>query len=121
MATTEQALICIRCPRGCNLVATVVDGEVASVTGNACKRGETYARDEVTHPMRVVTSSVPVDGSDLVHMVSVRTKGDVPKGSMSGVIDALRGVRLTAPVRIGDVVVPDVCGTGVDVVATRTA
>ena len=64
MATTQRTLTCIRCPRGCAVTATIVDGEVTEVTGNACGRGNTYVRDEIAHPVRIVTSSVPVTGSE---------------------------------------------------------
>ena len=115
----EVSLTCIRCPRGCQVTVTLEGGEVAAVTGNSCPRGDGYARKEVTNPTRVVTTVVPVDGSDVAAMVSVKTAGDVPKDRVLDVVRALRGVRVTSPVRIGDVVLADVCGTGVDVVATK--
>lgn len=121
MARETRTLTCINCPLGCALEVVVDGGEVVSVTGNTCKRGETYGRKEVTNPTRIVTSSVPVDGSSRDRMVSVKTATDVPKGKIFDVMAALRGVRLEAPVEIGDVVVADVAGTGVDVVATRRA
>ena len=121
MATHTRELTCINCPLGCALVVTMQDGEVVSVSGNTCKRGETYGRKEVTNPTRIVTTSVPVDGSPTERMVSVKTAHDIPKGKIFDVMAALDGVRMSAPVRIGDVVVPNVCGTGVDVVATRNA
>lgn len=121
MARDTHSLICIRCPRGCELEVVVEDGAVVEVTGHACGRGVRYAEDEVLHPMRMVTSSVPIVGSASAKMVSVRTKGDVPKSSVLDVIGALHGVKVQAPVHIGDVVVDNVCGTGVDVIATRDA
>lgn len=114
-------LTCIRCPRGCQLDVAVENGAVVSVTGNACKRGETYAQTEAVNPMRAVTSSVPVEGSATARMVSVKTAGDVPKSKVREVVASLKGVTVSAPVAIGDVVVSDVCGTGVDIVATRSA
>ena len=121
MATETRELICINCPLGCPLVVTLEDGEVASVAGNTCGRGEAYGRKEVTNPTRIVTTSVPVEGSLTERMVSVKTESDIPKGTIFDVVEALRGVRLHAPVEIGDVVLPNVCGTGVNVVATRRA
>lgn len=121
MDVETRTLTCIRCPRGCAVTVTLEDGAIASVAGNSCRRGDAYARAEVTNPTRVVTSVVPVRGSARERMVSVKTAGDVPKGRMRAVVDALRGVELVAPVEIGDVVVADVCGTGVDVVATKRA
>ena len=114
-------LTCIRCPRGCQIDAAVDNGSVVSVTGNSCKRGEVYAQAEATNPMRVVTSSVPVTGSAAHHMVSVKTAGDVPKAKVFEVVASLKGVSLEAPVSIGDVVVHDAAGTGVDIIATRSA
>lgn len=121
MAASKQNLTCIRCPRGCALTVTLEDGQVISVEGNACRRGDIYARAEVTNPVRTVTSVVPVTGSDTAHMVSVKTRGEVPKNKVLDVVDALADVVVSAPVAIGDVIVPDVCGTGIDVVATRKA
>ena len=113
-----RRLTCIRCPRGCQLEAVVEGGSVASVTGNGCPRGAVYAADEVCHPMRCVTTTVVVDGSPLV---SVRTAGDVPREKVADVVRALSDVRLASPVHVGDLVLADVCGTGVNVVATREA
>lgn len=121
MATQTRELICINCPLGCPLTVKIADGEVVSVTGNTCKRGEVYGRKEVSDPTRVVTTTVPVVGSATERMVSVKTAADVPKGKVFDVVAALADVRVQAPVRIGDVVLADVCGTGVDVVATKNA
>ena len=112
-------LTCIRCPKGCQVTVTLEGGQVTAVTGNGCPRGDAYARKEVTDPTRVVTTVVPVSGSAVARMVSVKTAGDVPKAKVLDVVRALSGVSMAAPVHIGDVVLADVCGTGVDVVATK--
>ncbi len=109
-------IICITCPKGCHLQ---VDEKTLAVTGNGCPRGEQYGKNELTHPVRVVTSTVRVEGA-AIGRCPVKTKGGVPKEQMFDVMKALDGVLLTAPVSAGDVVLPDVCGTGVDVVATRS-
>lgn len=117
-----RTLTCIRCPRGCAVTVTLADdGAITGVTGNSCMRGDTYARGEVTHPVRVVTTTVPVTGSATEKMVSVKTAGDVPKDRVFDVVRALADVTATAPLRIGDVIVRDVAGTGVDIVATKDA
>lgn len=116
-----RRLTCIRCPRGCQLEAVVEGGSLSLVTGNACPRGAAYAADEVCRPMRCVTTTVAVDGSPLDAVVSVRTAGDVPREKVTNVVAALSGVRLASPVHVGDVILADVCGTGVNVVATREA
>lgn len=119
METRE--LICINCPLGCQLAVTLDAGEVVSVTGNSCKRGETYGRKEVTNPTRIVCSSVPVVGSPQGGMVSVKTAQDIPKGKIFAVMEEISGAFVTPPVEIGDVVIANVAGTGVDVIATRRA
>lgn len=114
-------LTCISCPLGCPLkVETDGAGQVVSVTGNTCKRGEVYGRKEVTAPTRTVTSTVKVEGAG-VPVVSVRTKTDIPKEKIFDCMAAIREAVAQAPVHIGDVVVENVCGTGVDVVATKDA
>ena len=114
----EKNLICIGCPMGCPLTVTMEAGEVISVTGNTCKRGDIYARKEVTNPTRIVTSTVRVTGGD-ADMVSVKTKEDIPKGKIFECVKALKTVEVPAPVHIGDVLLKDVAGTGVDIVATK--
>lgn len=103
---------------GCVLTIEMDGSEVISVSGNTCKRGDTYGRKEVTDPTRIVTSTVKVIDSK-EQMVSVKTKQDIPKGKISECIKALKNVQVNAPVRIGDVIVADVVGTGVDIVATK--
>ena len=117
---TIRELTCIGCPMGCPLTVTMEAGEVISVTGNTCKRGDIYARKEVTNPTRIVTSTVRVTGGD-ADMVSVKTKEDIPKGKIFECVKALKSVEVPAPVHIGDVLVKDVAGSGVDIVAADTA
>lgn len=116
METKE--LICIGCPMGCPLTVEMNNGEVISVAGNTCKRGDVYARKELTNPTRIVTSSVIVENGSLA-AVSVKTREDIPKGKIFDCMKALKGVKVQAPVHIGDVIVANVAGTGVDIVATK--
>ena len=114
----EIKLTCIACPMGCPLSVEMDGDKVVSVTGNTCPRGKVYAEKEVSNPTRIVTSVVRVSGGESV-MVSVKTKEDIPKGKIFDVVKALKDVEIPAPVKIGDVVVPNVAGTGVDIVATK--
>lgn len=116
METRE--LICIGCPMGCPLTVQMENGEVLSVTGNTCKRGDDYARKEVTNPTRIVTSSVKIEGGAL-EAVSVKTKQDIPKGKIFDCVKALKDVTVKAPVHIGDVIVSNIADTGVDIIATK--
>ena len=119
---SDKVLTCIRCPRGCRItVALGAGGEVEALSGNACPRGDAYARAEVAAPVRTVTTTVPVDGARDVARVAVKTAREVPKDAVLDVVRALADVRATAPVEIGDVVARDVAGTGVDVIATSRA
>jgi CxxC motif-containing protein len=113
-----RKLTCIVCPMGCNLQVKIEDGKVLEVTGNKCKRGNAYALKECTNPTRVVTTTVRVAGGTAA-VVSVKTASDIPKGKISECMEALRGVEVKAPVRIGDVILRNAAGTGVDIVATK--
>ena len=111
-------LTCISCPLGCPLrVETDDEGRVLSVTGNTCRRGEEYGRKEVTAPTRTVTSTVRLTGGGSP-VVSVRTREDIPKGKIFDVMAAIRSASVAAPVHIGDVVIPNIAGRGVDLIAT---
>lgn len=114
----EKHLTCIGCPMGCQITVTMENGEVTAVAGNTCKRGDIYARKEVTNPTRIVTSSVRVKNG-AIPMVSCKTKSDIPKGMIFDCMKALTNVEVAAPVAIGDMLVRNVCGSGVDVVATK--
>ena len=105
---------------GCPLVVELEGSDIVSVKGHTCKRGEVYARKEVTNPTRIVTSTVKVEGGK-VDMVSVKTRDDIPKGKIFECVKALKGVTVKAPIHIGDVIVANVADTGVDIVATKEA
>lgn len=112
-----RELICIGCPLGCSLTVRM-EGDDIQVSGNTCKRGEDYAKKEVTNPTRIVTSSVHVEGG-AIEMVSVKTKNDIPKGKIFEIMDEIRKVTVQAPVAIGDVVIENCAGTGVPIIATK--
>ena len=114
----KRELICIGCPLGCPLSVTLENGEVTSVTGNTCPRGDAYARKEVTNPTRMLTSTVRVDGG-VYAMVSCKTESDIPKGKIFAVTEELKAVCAKAPVAIGDVLLENVADTGVNVIATK--
>lgn len=110
-----KEFICIECPKGCRLK---VDDDM-NVTGNTCIRGKTYAINELTCPKRVITSTVVIE-SKLVSRMPVMTENEVPKEKMFDIVKALDEVRLVAPVKCRQVVIENVCDTGVNIIATRT-
>ena len=114
----NRELTCIGCPMGCQITVTLEDGEVVSVKGNTCAIGDKYARNEVTHPERTVTSTAIVENGDKPR-VSVKTKTNIPKDKIFEAMKEIDSARVKAPIHIGDVIVKNVAGTGVDVVATR--
>ena len=112
-------LICIGCPLGCPLRVEVNEaGEVLSVSGNTCKRGEEYGKREVTAPTRTVTSTVRVLGGK-APVVPVRTATDIPKEKIFDCMEEIRKGSISAPVKIGDTVIENVAGTGVNIVASK--
>lgn len=113
-----REMICINCPMGCHLVVDDSDHGNIKVSGNTCPRGITYAVNEVTAPKRMVTGSVHVDGG-VIPMVSVKTREAIPKQLIFDSLELLKKVHMPAPVHIGDVVVKDICGCGVDFIATK--
>jgi len=137
-------MICIRCPMGCHLKVDENDGY--SVTGNTCARGAAYGYEEATAPTRTVTSTVRIffekpaalnnpsashpdlplvsyfhpDAEYIEARLPVKTSAPVPKAKIMEVMEAINRVTVNAPVRIGDVLLKNVSGTGSDLVATRS-
>ncbi len=107
-----REMTCIICPRGCTLT---VDLDQMSVTGNTCPKGEQYAIDECTHPVRTVTSTVRLSNRE--GMVSVKTENPIPKDQIFAVMEQIRHTAANAPVHIGDVLIPDAAGSAV--IATK--
>lgn len=116
---TTRDLICIACPRGCAIKVTLDDNnEVVNIEGATCKNGEKYAHDEVTHPLRNLTSTVKVTGGE-ANVAPVRTNGDIPKELLFDAMKVINEATVQAPVHVGDIVIKDILGTGIDVIATN--
>lgn len=109
-----KELTCIICPRGCHLV---VDDDF-NVTGNSCPRGEKYAKQELTNPTRTLTSTVKINAKNAVR-VPVKSKEPLPKGLILQAMEEINKASVLAPIHIGDVVIPNILGTGIDIVATK--
>lgn len=109
-----KELICITCPRGCHLV---VDDNM-NVTGNFCPRGAKYAINELTHPVRTLTSTVKVN-SKFSPRVPVKSSDALPKECIYKAMDEINKVVAKAPIHIGDIIIKNVCDTGIDIIATK--
>ena len=110
---------CIVCPRSCDLVLEDQDGQL-SVSGNSCPRGAEYARNEYTHPVRMITTTVKLTASRN-RTLPVISDGAVPKEKLRACLDYLYSLEVEAPVHLHDVIVEDILGTGVSVLAARDA
>ncbi len=109
-----RELICINCPRGCRLK---VDDNL-NVTGNFCPRGAIYAKNELTHPVRTLTSTVKVQ-STLERRLPVKSSEPLPKEKVFEAVRELDEVNVEAPVHIGDIVVRNIAQTGINIIATK--
>lgn len=110
-----KELICIVCPKGCHL--KVDENNDYSVTGNSCPRGAEYGRNELLHPVRVLTGTVKAEGSDS-RRCSVKTATAIPKEKLLEAAKELDRIVAHAPVKIGDVIAEDIAGCGVALLAT---
>lgn len=122
-ATETLQFNCTTCPSECLLTVEVerdADGavvEVRSVAGNSCPRGNRFAHQELTCPMRVLTTTVAVSGGDEA-LLPVRTSEAIPLTLHAQAMDLIRGLIVNAPIRMGDVVLPNLLDTGTDLIAS---
>ena len=115
-----RSIICINCPLGCPLTVGIEDGKVVSVEGNTCKRGEAYVREEMSDPKRTLTSTVRIAGAKHDVYLPVKTDGGIPKSKLFAAMEELSKITVQVPVKRGDVIVDDLLGTGVALVAGKT-
>ena len=115
----KKEIICTVCPRGCHITVEGEGDNIISVEGNLCKRGLTYASNEFAHPVRILTTTVKIKGisNDLL---PVRSKDPLPKEKIFDCMDVIRKIEVEAPVKCLDVIVSNICETGVDIVASKT-
>jgi len=118
MATQIREMVCITCPIGCRMELTIEDGKVAAVQHNSCKRGISYAEQEFYDPRRMVTATAFVTGG-IVTRVPVRSSEPLPMAQIDAALEAIYDLRLQAPLDLGQVVIEDVAGSGVDIITTR--
>ena len=114
----ERTFTCIVCPNGCVVETRSEDGRLLSLKGNKCKRGEEYVQQELTDPRRTIATTVPISGASLP-LCSVRLNRPIPKREIFRVMREIDGVRLAAPVKIGQIVLENVCGLDSDVIVTK--
>ena len=115
----KKEIICTICPRGCHIQVEGEGEKIISVDGYSCKRGITYAEAEFAHPVRILTTTVRMDGiqNDLL---PVRSNKPLPKEKLFDCMEVICATTVKLPVACYDVIIPNICGTGVDIVATKT-
>jgi len=119
MAIEKKHFTCVTCPVGCEVDVEVQDGSILSMTGNKCDKVKEFVLQELKEPMRVLTTTVRVEGAKWA-MLPVRTDKLIPKRLFTQAIEELASIDLQAPVHMSDVIVKDVAGSGANIVATRT-
>jgi len=119
MAAEKKHFVCVVCPVGCEIDVVHEGGKIISTEGNKCEKSEEFVRQELIEPMRILTTTVRIQGSKWP-VIPVRTDKTVPKRSFPRIMRQLRRIKLQAPVNMLDVVVRDVLHTGANVIATRT-
>ncbi|MBK5253258.1 MAG: DUF1667 domain-containing protein [Peptostreptococcaceae bacterium] len=114
---------CIVCPNSCNLEVEYeeVNGEkkIVEVSGNLCDRGITYATDEITHPMRMITTTIKITGSHIARL-PVILSSEIPKEMIFDVVAEIKKVKVTTPVKAGDVLLENILGTGANLLSSRS-
>jgi CxxC motif-containing protein len=113
----EKQIICIICPLGCTIRVKGERGEIKSIEGFSCPRGEVYGRDEFISPKRILTSSVRIEGSE-TPLVPVRSNVSIPKEKLFPCMDLIKQKVCGVPVRQGDVLIPNILNTGADIIAS---
>ena len=116
--TETREFICVTCPTGCAIQAVIEDGRPVSMTGQACRRGEDYVRTELSDPRRMLSTTVQVTGG-LLPLLPIHTSAPIPKPLLLAAAAEMRRVVVPAPIAEGQVIVRDILGTGVDMLASR--
>jgi len=115
----KSNLLCTSCPLGCYLEIEHNNSEIFSIRGNRCKKGVEYAEHEIFDPRRIVTTTVRISGAQL-NLVPVKTDRSVPKKLSFSIVESASKIILKAPVRKGDIIIQNVCGSGANLVTTRS-
>ena len=113
-----KTITCIRCPKGC-LVTLDTDNPEGTIKGFSCPNGREYAINELTHPMRTISSTVEIRGG--IHpRIPVKTNGDIPKEKIMDCVRQLKALEIKGPVKIGQVILENAAESGVPVIATAS-
>lgn len=112
-----KEIICIVCPRGCKLNVEKMDNEI-KVTGNTCKRGEEFAKEEVTDPKRTLTTTLKTTSFEMP-TISVRSSSPVSRRLFFDIQKTLKNIKVDLPIKRGDIIVENILNTGCNIIATE--
>ncbi|MCL2276830.1 MAG: DUF1667 domain-containing protein [Treponema sp.] len=118
-----RSLTCIICPVGCDLEVEEdkFPGNNLSISGNRCPRGITYAQEEISSPKRVVTATALIEGESCsIRRAPLKSSSPCPKEKISAMLDEIYSLKISLPVKAGDVIIANWDGSGIDIVATRS-
>lgn len=113
-----KEVVCVVCPRGCR-IQVEVNGQDYIMTQNGCNRGPIYVRQELTDPRRSLTTTIQIKGS-MEHRLPVVTDQDMPRNKIFEALELLSKVTVVAPIKVGDIIVENILGTGISIVAAKT-
>jgi len=114
----DKEVICIVCPKGCHVKTSYYDGKW-SFKYNECQRGPEYVKKELTNPTRVITSTVVIEDA-IDRRLPIYTNGGVPKDMIFDVMKELSKIRVSAPIKMNDLIIENILDTGIDVLASKT-
>lgn len=115
----KKEIVCIVCPLGCNITVEAEGKKINSITGYSCQRGALYGENEYLHPVRILTSTAATDNKR-TPLVPLKSRSPIPKEKMMDCMVAIRKLKVKLPVEAYDVLISNVCGTGIDIVATAS-
>ncbi len=112
----RKDIICTICPIGCNISVEGEGENISSISGYSCKRGIEYGKNEFSHPVRILTTTVKVAGTD--QLLPVRSSKPIPKELIMQCMEEIRKVNASGKTKRYDVIIPNICESGADIVAT---
>lgn len=114
-------ITCTVCPIGCRMDIEIdAEGNITSVSGNKCRRGDKYARAEILNPVRMLTSTVRIHGAENDKLLPVRTDTPIPKNKMYDAMKVIKNIDINAPIAVGDIIIKDFIDDGINLIACKT-
>lgn len=115
----QKELVCVNCPKGCRITVTLEDGKVKEIQGFSCDKGKQYAAQETTRPMRILTTTVRIEGARL-RVLPVITDKEIPLDQMQEAMKQVRKITVQAPIKVSDIIIRNFLGTDANLVASRS-